>query len=151
MNKIKWEQWRQAARDEARKEFPKLAKNYLFVAGLMLYWGEGDSKLKNPLRLTNTSPQMIKIYTKFLIDILKVPKEKLRVGLILYPDLNEGKTKEFWSKTIDMPPEQFYKTQFITGQHPTARLSRGICMIIMNSRQLKEKVLAWIDLISNKL
>ena len=150
-NRRKWEAWREAARYEAKKDFKNLAKNPLFIAGNMLYWAEGDSKVKNPLSLTNTDPRMIRVYIKFLIKILKIDKNKIRATLILYPDLNENRCINFWSEEVGLPKSQFYKTQFIEGRHPTSRLSRGICMIGNNSRQLKEKVLIWIDLLSKGL
>lgn len=149
--KLKWENWRESARQEARRNFPALAKNPLFVAGTMLYWAEGDNKPKNPFRLTNTDPRMIALYTKFLTKILRVPKENLRATMILYPDLSEKQCLRFWSKIIGIPKSQFYKTQFIKGRHPTKRLSNGICMIVCGNRQLKEKVITWIDLISKHL
>lgn len=150
-NQARWEKWRGEAREDATREFIKLYKNPLFVAGLMLYWAEGDSKLGNPCRFTNTDPRMISLYIRFLLRILNVPKEKLRVAIILYPDLSEKNCLNFWSKITDMPLSQFYKTQFIKGRHPTARLSNGICMITCCSRQLKEKITVWIDLLSKKL
>lgn len=150
-NKIRWEQWREEARIEARKKFSLLAKNPLFAAGLTLYWAEGDSRAENPFRLTNTDPRMIALYTKFLTEAIDVPKENLRPTIILYPDLSEKECLTFWSKIIGVPKTQFYKTQFIKGHHPTKRLSRGICMIMCGNRQLKEKILVWIDLLSKKL
>ncbi|MEK7555618.1 MAG: hypothetical protein AAB516_02255 [Patescibacteria group bacterium] len=149
--KEKWEHRREAARQEARKDFPKLTKNPLFIAGLMIYWGEGDSKIKNPFRLSNTDPRMIALYTKFLIKSLNIPKENLRSTIILYPDLSEEKCMNFWAATIGIPKSQFYKTQFIKGKHPTKRLSNGICMITCGNRQIKEKILVWIDLLSKSL
>jgi len=44
----------------------------------------------------------------------------------------------------------FMKTQYIRGYHPTKRLSRGICMVIVSSRRQKIKVLEWIDLFYKK-
>jgi len=126
-------------------------KNPLFVAGLTLYWAEGDSKAKNPFRLTNTDPRMIALYTKFLTEAIDIPKESLRPAIILYPDLSEKECLTFWSKVIGVPKTQFYKTQFIKGRHPTKRLSKGICMITCGNGQLKEKVTVWIDLLSKKL
>lgn len=146
-----WEEWREEARQQAKKEFHFLSKNPLFVAGLMLYWGEGDSKIKNPFRLSNTDPRMIALYTKFLTKSLNIPKENLRSTIILYPDLSEKKCMNFWATTIGIPKSQFYKTQFIKGKHPTKRLSTGICMITCGNRQIKEKVLVWIDLLSKSL
>lgn len=150
-NKVKWEKWREEAREEARKEFAELAQNQLFIAGIMLYWAEGDGKLKNPFRFTNTDPRMVKLYIHFITRILGVPRKKIRPTIILYPDLSENECLKFWSGVMRIPASQFYKTQFIKGKHPTQRLSRGICMIMCGNRQLKEKVVVWIDLTSQKL
>ena len=149
--KIFWEAWREKARQQARDSFSKLKSNPLFIAGLMLYWAEGDNKPENSFRLSNTDPRMIKLYVKFLIESLDISIENIRLGLILYPDLVENKCVEFWSKNTGVHKSQFYKTQFIQGRHPTKRLSNGICMVICGNRQLKEKVLLWIDLLSKNL
>lgn len=146
-----WEERREEFRQKARKDFPLLKDNPLFIAGLMLYWGEGDSKIKNPFRLSNTDPRMMALYVKFLTKSLNIPKENLRPTIILYPDLSEKKCMNFWATTIGIPESQFYKTQFIKGKHPTKRLSNGICMITCGNRQIKEKMLVWIDLLSKNL
>lgn len=146
-----WEEWREKARQQARNDFSQLVKNPLFIAGIMLYWGEGDSKIKNPFRLSNTDPRMIALYTEFLTKSLNIPRENLRSTIILYPDLSEKKCMNFWAATIGIPKSQFYKTQFIKGRHPTKRLSNGICMITCGNRQIKEKILVWIDLLSKSL
>jgi hypothetical protein len=148
INKIRWEKWRLAARNEAKKSFFGLCKNSLFVAGIMLYWGEGDSKIKNPIRLANTDPRMILIFINFLFKICNVSKEKLRLSLVLYPDLLDEKCKLFWSKACGISIAKFLKTQYIRGYHPTKRLEYGICTVIVNSRQLKEKIIVWIDMFS---
>ena len=150
-NNRRWERWRRDARQEARKEFTRLARNPLFIAGLMLYWAEGDNKIKNPFRFTNTNPRMIALYKKFLSQSLKIPTETLRPTIILYPDLGEGVCLNFWSKIIGVPQSQFYKTQFIKGKHPTKRLLYGICSISCGNGQLKEKIAVWIDLLSKRL
>lgn len=149
--KIFWEAWREQARQQARDNFSKLKSNPLFIAGLMLYWAEGDNKPENPFRLSNTDPRMIKLYVKFLIESLNVLKENIRLGLILYPDLIENRCIDFWSKNTTIHKSQFHKTQFIQGRHPTKRLSYGICMVTCGNRQLKEKALLWIDLLSKNL
>ena len=52
-NRERWANWRKKHRMEAKQEFFELKSSPLFIAGLMLYWGEGDSNLKNELRLSN--------------------------------------------------------------------------------------------------
>jgi len=148
----KWERWREEFRKEAREEFSLLLKDPLFVAGISLYWGEGDSKLKNgKVELVNTDPRMIALFVKFLRKIAKVPENKILAWLNLYPDLSEKECKSFWGETSKIPPEQFRKTQFIKGRHSTKRLKYGICSITVHSRGLKEKIFTWIDLFSRKL
>ncbi len=148
----KWEKWRESHRKIARKEFNSLKKNQLFLAGLMLYWGEGDSKIENCIvRLSNTDPKMIRIFSLFLRKTLNIPEDKIKVSLVLYPDLNDEKCKDFWSEYSEIPKETFYKTQFIKGRHPTRRLSYGICNVSVNSRALKEKIFVWLDLFKEEL
>jgi hypothetical protein len=147
-NKKRWEKWREAARIKARKEFGQLSKNPLFIAGVMSYWAEGDSGVKNPVRFTNTDPRMVALYTRFIGGVLKIPTKNIRIGLILYPDLIEDECINFWSKITSVPREQFHKVQYIKGRHSTRRLEHGICMVTCLGRQLKEKILIWIDLLS---
>ncbi|MBI2635029.1 MAG: helix-turn-helix domain-containing protein [Parcubacteria group bacterium] len=145
--KIFWEAWRAQARQQARSSFPKLKSNPLFISGIMIYWGEGDSKIENSnVRISNTNPDMIRVFNLFLRIICKVPKEKIKMAMILYPDLNEIKCKNFWSKTSGVPKGQFIKTQFIRGKHPTKRLTHGIALVYYPSRELKEKIFVWIEL-----
>lgn len=146
----KWRVWREIARKEAIKNFNTLYQNPLFIAGIIIYWGEGDSNPKNPLRISNTDPRMIKLYVYFLKEILSTPEEKIKLGLILYPDLSDKKCKTFWKKITTLKEKNFVKTQYIKGYHPTKRLSNGICMVVVNSRQYKIKILQWIDLFSKQ-
>ena len=149
--KEKWEQWREDARQQARRDFFKLQHNPLFIAGLMIYWGEGDSKMENGnVRVSNTNSDMLRIYYLFLRKICYAPEEKIRAAMILYPDLKERKCKRYWSSSIGIPESHFTKTQFIKGKHPTKRLTYGIGIISLSSRALKEKIFVWIDLFHRK-
>jgi hypothetical protein len=150
-NKLRWQRWREEARIEAERDFTALSRSRLFVTGIMLYWAEGDSNPKNPLRFTNTDPRMISLYVRFLTDTLSIPPYKLRVALVVYPDLSKTKCTAFWSKVTALPHAQFYKPQVIKGRSTKKRLPNGICSIVLGSRQMKEKVIKWIDLLSKNL
>ncbi len=145
-----WRERRKVARKDAEKTFKKFAKDPLFVAGLMLYWGEGDSKLKNSLvRITNTHPSMIRIFAKFLKKYCNVKKEKMKLMLILYPDLNDKSCKNYWTENTQI--SRYGKTQFIKGKHPTKRLLYGIGMLNVCGCELKEKIMHWIGLYRKEL
>ena len=149
--KEKWEKWREEHRQNARKEFSELKENSLFISGVNLYWAEGDNKYENGLfRLANTDPRMIALFIKFVREVLEVSPERIKVALILYPDLSEKKCKKFWQSVSSIPVEQFYKVQYIKGKHPTKRSEWGICSIVINSRALKEKMKVWIGLLAKE-
>lgn len=146
-NKKRWADWNQKARDEAAEEFPKLKDNPLFLAGLMLYWGEGNkTPTSSQVKLANSDPAMIRLFCLFLKKSLSVPEERIKVWLLLYPDLIDSVQKNFWSKATGVPLTQFNKSIYITGKHPTKRLSYGVCNVTVSSRQLKEKIVKWIEL-----
>ncbi|MCD6429525.1 hypothetical protein J7L09_02430 [bacterium] len=147
LQKIKWARWRERIREEAKKEFISLSRDPLFIAGIALYWGEGDRQMKNGLvRLGNTDWRLVYTFIEFLERIAKVPRTKIKLALILYPDLLEEECKRFWSQKCKIPLDQFHKTQFIQGKHPTKKLPYGICNVVVSSRGLKEKIFTWIDL-----
>ena len=80
----------------------------LKLAVLMLYWGEG-TKGGNGVALSNSDPQMIKLFVQFLREICGIEESRLRVTLHLYPDHDEKTLKEFWSSLTDIPLTQFNK------------------------------------------
>jgi hypothetical protein len=150
--KEKWERWREGYRQEARNEFEDFRNNPLFIAGINLYWSEGDTVLKNGIvRLANIDYRMIALFNKFLKRICKIPKEKNNTWLLLYPDLSENKCINFWRRATGISISRFQKSQVIQGKHPTKRLENGVCTISVNSRGLKEKLITWIDLLSTNL
>ncbi len=151
-NKKKWELIHLNYRRQARKEFPSLADNPFFGPGLVIYWGEGDKRLSNSIvRISNTDHRILKIFASFLKFSCKVSPDKIRVWLLLYPDLVESKCKEYWSKELKIPAEQFTKAHFITGKEKQRKIRYGVCSIQVYSRELKEKIIEWIDLYSKKL
>jgi hypothetical protein len=141
---LKWEKWREEARQEAKRDFGSLSQDQLFIAGVVIYWGEGDKNPKNPVRVSNTDPHMLKIFVKFLRAICALSEDKVKAHLVLYPDLDEPTCKKYWSSLIGIRQTLFYKTQVIQGKHKTRRLGYGICTVEVSSRQLKEKMLVWI-------
>jgi len=146
-NKERWEKWRASLREEAKKEFKIFKNRSLFIAGVMLYWGEGDQNVKYPIRLTNVDYRMVALFKKFLLEICKVKKEDLYLSLFIYPDIKEENCKKFWENKTGI--EKFDKVQVIYGKHPTKRLENGICSIrVKKSIGLKEKILVWINLLS---
>lgn len=94
------------------KEPKTLEEAKLLGLGLGLYWGEGNKKNRNSIRLGNTDPKMIKMFLRFMLDIFGINKEKLRFGLQVFDDMQPGKTLKFWLnelKDFRIRKNQFFK------------------------------------------
>ncbi len=151
-NHERWARIHEEYREAAVNEFERLKNNPLFLAGIMLYWGEGEKKQKSSMvRLGNSDPEMIKIFNLFLTKIIKIPKDRIFTWLLLYPDLVDSVQKNFWSRAIGLSTNQFKKSMYIKGRHPKNRLSYGVCTIYVQSRALKERMLKWIELYQDLL
>lgn len=146
-NRMRFEAKREEYRVAAIREFETLKNDPLFLAGIMLYWGEGEKQQKSGVvRLGNSEPEMIRIYNLFLTKALKISPEKISAWLLLYPDLVDSVQKNFWSKATGLSLAQFKKSIYIKGRHPIKRLSYGVCTIVVCSRAFKERILKWLEL-----
>jgi len=94
------------------KEVNSIEDAKLMGLGLGLYWGEGNKKNKNTIRLGNTDPHLIKKFLHFLIRILRVETKKIRFGLQVFSDMSKDKVLLFWLNELHefkISPQQFFK------------------------------------------
>lgn len=139
------------ARSEAKMEFEDLKYNPLFIAGVMLYWGEGDKAGKYAVRLVNSEPEMLRLFYQFLRVICRIPQEKIWASVILYPDLQEQVCRSFWAENTGVPVERFTKATVIQGKSSRRTLSYGVCTIGVSSTYFKAKVTEWLKLLPAEL
>lgn len=145
-NKARWQANYRSYRSEAVRSFQSFKDNPLFLAGLMLYWGEGLKTGSSLVSLSNSDPQLIRLFYLFLMNAVGIEKSKIKIGLLLYPDLIDSVQKKFWSVSTGIPLSQFTKSTYIKGKHPRKRTSYGVCIIRFSNRELKEKILKWLEL-----
>ncbi|OHB18857.1 MAG: hypothetical protein A2854_03310 [Parcubacteria group bacterium RIFCSPHIGHO2_01_FULL_56_18] len=139
------------ARLEALQEFIALKYNPLFIAGMMLYWGEGDKVTKHQTRLTNVDPGLIRLFITFLDKACQIPLEKIRLNVLIYPDLDPDKCIQYWSTQSGLSKNHFTKCIVIQGRHKTKRLSYGICIANVSSAYFKAKIIKWLDVLPQEL
>lgn len=154
LNRIRGQQLKRVyeeAKEEARQELEALKYNPLFIAGIMLYWGEGTKAARNQVRLANSDPEMIKLFIAFLRDVCRFPSEKIKIALLSYPDIDDASVRRFWSFATGIPVSQFHKTVKINGRHKTRRLAYGVCTVVITSAYLKEKMTEWLRLLPPEL
>jgi hypothetical protein len=139
------------AKKEAVQDYKKLKYHPLFIAGLMIYWGEGNKASRNRCGIANTEPAMIKVFMNFLFNVCGIAKEKTKAWILLYPDLNEKICKDYWIQNTGLKHSDFTKSIIIKGKHKTKKLNYGVCNFGANSVYLKCKILVWINLLAKDL
>ena len=94
------------------KEAKTLKDAKLHGLGLGLYWGEGNKKNKNAVRLGNTNPRLIKKFIEFLVKVLGVDVKRLKFGLQIFSDMSESNILKYWLGELSkfkISRRQFFK------------------------------------------
>lgn len=137
---------------EQEKSLLPLTTKELFIAGVFLYWGEGD-KGRNVVSVSNTDPRVINFVLYWMTKILKMPREQIYVRLHLYSDMDSKTETNFWSKILNLPKNQF-KPPYIkktTREGITYKsFGHGTCNLICFSMVLSEKIAMSIKAISDR-
>lgn len=133
---------------EADTQYMKLKNNPLFIAGLTIYWGEGEKYGNWRVSVVNTDVEMLRVVMRFYREILKVDEHKIRAGLFIYEDLNPTLVKKYWSQKLNLSSDQFIKPQILPSKiRPGKKRSEfGMCNIYVGGVELKLKIMRWIQL-----
>ena len=132
--------------DEAVTQYGMYKNEPLFWAGLMAYAGEGDKRTVHLVRISNSEFYLHRIFMLFATQYLGIKKDRIKFGLIVYPDQNESFCKEMWANLLAIKRENFHKTQVMQGKEKLRRLQYGVGMTIISSTVLKKKLLKWLSL-----
>jgi len=135
-----------------KKSLLPLADRELYLSGLFLYWGEGVKGLRNSVSLNNTDPQVLKFYLYWLSKILKVSKNKIRVTLHLYEDMDPKKEIKYWSGQLKIPKKQFNKPYIKSSKRKSIDhkgYGHGTCGLYICDTRLKERISLGIEAIAN--
>jgi hypothetical protein len=77
----------------------------LHLAGCMLYWAEG-SKCRNAVKLTNSDPDLLALFVRFLRECYDVPPDRmvLSVNCHLNNGLELSAIESWWLQRLELPP-----------------------------------------------
>lgn len=117
-----------------------IAESVLYGMGLGIYWGEGDKASRHQVRVTNTDPDMVKVFTKFLINICQVRKEKIGYYLISFNDSDLKSVANFWSEQLQLAEDKFGKITQISPQGKGTYRKKsqfGVCSVVVSNVKLK--------------
>ena len=137
-----------------KKIFCGLDTDSFFLAGLMLYWGEGDKRNRYRLGIANTDKDILILFIKWATRFLKVNPMDFRAQLHLYENMNIAKETEFWRNELALPKRQFYKTQIRKVRDNTysykGPLRHGTCSIFVLGGERKREVMMAIKAFLDK-
>jgi hypothetical protein len=137
-------------RTQVAEDIGCLSQRELLLAGLFLYWGEGTKTAVANTSVSNTDPVMLNFFIEWL-ELLGVPKKKLRIYVHLYADMDVKKELKYWSKTLGLPLSAFRKPYIKdskrSGLSYPQRFTHGTCNVIYNNRDVSEYVMSALDYI----
>jgi hypothetical protein len=132
-----------------------LSDRDILMIGLGLYWGEGYKYENCELGFTNSNPDMIRFYFKWL-ELWNVKKDALifRLTINEFFKKEENNIKNFWINFLGVKKKQFSKTTFIKTKLKKASLKnkekyKGILRVkVRRGTYLRNKILGAIEHIS---
>lgn len=146
-------------RREGEKLIRKLSKRELLLIGSALYWAEGYKKpvIKNGrprtfhnVSLTNSDPELIAIFLRFLKEVCGVPEEKIIISIRTFEHQDKTYILDFWQKNSKIPYSNFRKvlqTVSISSQRKKSynSLPYGVAQVSVSSTPLFHKIMGFIS------
>lgn len=134
-----------AIRGSAREEVASLSQSEFFVAGVMLYWAEGD-KGGRAVRVSNSDAVFVKFMMRWLRECCRIPEENFRASIHYHRNQDEFAIKKYWSAITGIPLDHFYKSFCKppgTG-HRKHVLQHGTMQIrVLKSADLFHRICGW--------
>lgn len=132
------------AQEKAEKSVLSLSNKEKIIFLTALYWGEGS---KSDFSLTNTDADLIRVFIRGLQEIFNISKDRLRISIRIYEDLNKRECLKYWSKITGVPAEKFVSVNILKG-NKKGKLPYGMCRL----RILKGgDMLKYIKALKNKI
>ncbi len=138
---------------KCKEEILPLSKRDLWIAGIMLYAGEGYKSQRvssQRIELVNSNPDILRMFITFLKKVCLVPKQKIKIRLMLYEDIDVKEAQKYWSDQLDIPENQFCRP-FIKQSYkdiPFRHLRRskyGTAHVNLYDVVVYRKIIGWIN------
>lgn len=135
-----------------KKNLIPFSKKELLIAGLFLYLGEGNKASNCTISVNNTDPSVLKFYYYWLVKSFKIPKEKIKVYLHLYKDMDINGEMNYWIKELNISKNQFIKPYIKDSKRSDLDqkgFGHGTCGLVFHKTEIKEKILMSIRAIAD--
>lgn len=137
--------WQEEGRAVARRADP------FHAAGCMLYWAEG-SKHRNRAQMSNSDPEVLRLFVRFLRTYFSIPDEAFRVVCNLFADHTERRVsiEQFWLDRLDLPMTCLCKSivnvySKYSQKKRTNRLVYGTCRVTVHRTDVVQHIFGAIQ------
>lgn len=152
-SRFRWAKIRQQTIDIAKEEIPqKCSLENLKLIGSALYWAEGYMASRNSFVFANSDADMIRLMTRFLIKVCRIPLSRLRGKINIHPHLDIAQAQIHWTKISGIPLRQFYKPLLAISRASKQKrktLPFGTFRIIISDVTLCSRIKGWIEGLKN--
>lgn len=126
--------------DPFKWRMPLTAEEWqLFGMGLGLYWGEGNKRNKQAIRICNTDSRLLKAFMDFMEKFFCMGPEKAKAHVQMFNDMDVEETAEFWRNELGLSEEQFGKPMMTIsnsmGTHNN-KSKYGVCSLYYQNTKL---------------
>ena len=130
---------------EAGKKDAHNTTSNLFLAGLFLYWAEGDKNKNERVKFTNSDEDMIRFMMKWFREECHVPESKFRIALHVHDIMSNNDPVGYWSKITGVDKKQFQKVYVKKSSLRQRRnvLYNGTCAIVVSDKALFRRMQGW--------
>lgn len=142
----------------AQADITSISSRELWYIGIALYWAEGSKektyRTGQQVCFTNSDPDMIALFLKWVSECLHVSKEEIQCDLYIH-ESHEHRVPEvilFWSSKTGFPPEHFRHIYFKKNKilknyrKNTGILYNGLIRVnIKSSTALNRRITGWIQ------
>ncbi|MEY4602594.1 MAG: hypothetical protein RL292_535 [Candidatus Parcubacteria bacterium] len=148
---------------QAHKDITHISKRELWLIGIALYWAEGSKEKEHnvgsPLQIGNSDPRMIKVFLKWLLEIMKVTRDQIVFRIYIHENSKNdvNMVKRYWSEVTGFPLEKFINFHFKKHKIKTNRKNigreyyGGLRIDVKTSSTLLRKVTGWTEAIVKQL
>jgi hypothetical protein len=164
MQTHKAEQRAHAIRSAGREEIPVLTKRDLQIIGAVLYWAEGYKRLKikdgrelmnHTISFVNADPMMVRVFVRFLQEVLQVSPGDIHLTMRLYAHINEGAARAHWIKATGLIDPHFQNTTHMVsiaskGKRPYNRLLYGTLQVAVYDTAKFHRLMGMIEGVEEK-
>ena len=136
--------------NEGRRMAIENGSDKIFIAGCVAYWVEGAKCGRGEVSMTNSDPNMLKLFIEFLCKFFEVEKEDFLMFCRYYTDLTSvGGPEKYWIDQLELSKECLRKScvnyypkdrTVVKRKYSHGKLKYGTCRIKISSVEVMQKV-----------